>query len=196
MATCSVCGVQIPLGQEAMVRGKDRKASLVTLCPACVAGVEKVLEAETQHPNLLGGVLLGLGAAIVASGAWYAMVVATKYQLGIVAVLVGWLVAMAVVRGAGNKRGPVLQATSAAITVLAMAASEYLIVRHFGVQHLAAEGRTGIPLLLTLIVEGLKADWTSLFFWAIAIWQAVQVPAKRKLPRVAGPEAARVTTVS
>jgi len=189
MATCANCGAAILEGQETVIRGKDKKAAGVTICPNCAEQIESAFQAETEGPNLPGAVLLGLGAAVISCLIWYGIVVVTNYQLGIIAVGVGWLVALAVIFGSGKKRGPKLQAISVVITLLAMVASEYLIVRHFLVEALSEEGYTGFKLLLpvgdmlTLVVEGVKADLLTLVFWAIALWQAFVVPAKRRLRR-------------
>ncbi|MFQ5881278.1 MAG: hypothetical protein ACE5I9_02215 [Candidatus Methylomirabilales bacterium] len=149
----------------------------------------RALQAEAEDPNLVGALVFGLGAAFVSSLLWYGIVVVTNYQLGIVAIAVGWLVAQGVMRGAGGKRGPRLQALSVTSTVIAMALSEYLIVYHFTAQALAQQGYTSIPLLLpfdvmiTLIVEGLKSDPLMLLFWGIAVWEAFTLPAARGLRR-------------
>ncbi len=190
MAACAHCGVAIPAGSELTFRGGDKKAPDVTMCSNCARTVERALEAETEDISSVNALLLGLGAAILSSVAWYGVVVVTNYQLGIIAVGVGWLVAQAVMLGAGRKRGASLQGLSVAITVLAMGFSQYLIVRHFAAQSLAKRGYTNIPLLLPLdlmvklIVESLKAAPLTLLFWAIAVWEAYKFPAARRLQKV------------
>lgn len=189
MATCANCGVAIPEGHEIVLRGKDKKAPSITLCPNCVSATERAFQAETEEANLMGALLMGLGAALISSLIWYAVVVVTDYELGIIAIAVGWLVAQAVMLGAGRKRGRRLQGLSLVITVVAMAFSEYLIVRHFIVQALAKEGFTEFRLLLPLgdmlavIVEGIKASPLTLLFWGIAVWEAFTLPARRRLRR-------------
>ena len=189
MATCANCGAAIPEGEETVIRGKDKKAPGVTICSNCASQIESAFQAETEGPNLLGAALFGLGAAVIGCLVWYGVVVVTNYQLGIIAVGIGWLVAQAVILGSGRKRGPALQAISVVITLLAMVASEYLIVRHFLVEALTEEGYTGFRLLLplgdmlTIVVEGIKADLLTLLFWAIALWEAFILPAKHRLRR-------------
>ncbi len=190
MAACAHCGVAIPAGSELTFRGGGRNAPAVIMCSTCARTVERTLEAETEDIKSVNALLLGLGAALLASTAWYGVVVITNFQLGIIAVGVGWLVAQAVMLGAGRKRGASLQGLSVAITVLAMAFSQYLIVRHFAVQQLSKQGYKNIPLLLPLdlmvklIVESLKADPLTLLFWAIAVWEAYKLPAARRLQKV------------
>ena len=190
MTTCSNCGTEVEPGRGFLIPAKDKKAPSLHLCAECAGKLDAATEAETQNPTLLLAVLLGLVAAAVACLIWYAIIVVTKYELGIVAIAVGWLVGTAVMVGAGRKRGLVLQIIAVIITLIALVCSEYLIVRYFVVQNLEAEGYTGLPLLfapsvmLGLIVEGIKISPISLLFWAIALWQAFVVPAKRLLRRV------------
>jgi hypothetical protein len=138
---------------------------------------------------LLGALLGGLGAAVLSSLIWYVVVIVTNYQLGIVAIAVGWLVAQGVMVGSGRKRGPQLQALSVAITLVAMLASEYFVLRHFIVEDLSAQGYTDFKLLLPLgdmielVIEGIKAEPITLLFWGIALWQAFVIPAQRQLRR-------------
>jgi len=176
-------------GQETVIRGKDKKAAGVTICPTCASQIEDTFLAETQSPNLLGAAALGLGAAVLGCLIWYGVVVLTNFQLGIIAVGVGWLVAQAVILGSGRKRGPKLQAISVVITLLAMVVGEYLVVRHVVVESLTQEGYTSFKLflpvgdMLSIVVEGIKADPLTLLFWAIALWEAFILPAKHRLRR-------------
>lgn len=163
----------------------------MTVCPTCASTslLAKAVQDERENPKLAGALLLGLGAAVISSVLWYAAVILTNYQLGIVAIAIGWLVAQAVMRGAGGKRGPRLQVLSVATTVFAMAMSEYLIVHHFTAQALVQEGYGQLPLLLpmqvmlTLVFEGIKADPATLLFWGIALWEAYTLPKAHRMPQ-------------
>lgn len=127
MTVCASCNTNISEGSAALVQGKNKKSPLLSICASCVSKMEQAFQAETNEPNLWGGLTVGLGAALIASLAWYAVVVVTKLQLGIIAVAVGWLVGQAVMLGAGHKRGRQLQMLSVGITTLTMAFSEYLV---------------------------------------------------------------------
>ncbi len=189
MGTCQNCGVAIRQGEEIALQGQGKGAGIITLCHSCNFSVERALKAEAEDPNQAGALLLGTAAAVGASLLWYAFVVMTNYQVGMVAIAVGWLVAQAVIFGAGRKRGPGLQVLSVGLTLVAMALSQYLIVRHFVVEALASQGVTNVPLLLplnamvTLLVEGIKSDPLTLLFWGIAVWEAYAIPAARRLKR-------------
>jgi hypothetical protein len=151
--------------------------------------LEKVFQAETEDINLPGAAGFGVAAALISSFIWYGIVVFSGYELGIIAIGVGWVVAQAVILGAGRKRGPSLQILSILLITVAMGFSEYLIVRHFFIQALAEEGTVEFPLLLPLsdmlavIFEGIKANPLTLLFWGIALWEGYALPARHRLRR-------------
>lgn len=133
--------------------------------------------------HLATGLLAGAVAAILASALWYAVVVVTNYQVGLVAIAVGFLVGQAVVLGAGRRGSPVLVAGSVILTLLALAISEYLIVVHFVGQEFALDGLTieviqPIGFIAEVVIESISADPLTLAFWAIALFQAFIIPAR------------------
>jgi hypothetical protein len=174
------------------VQGKRRADPSIPLCRRCSDKAERAFQAETEESNLPAAALFGLLAAIVGTLVWYGVVVVTGYEAGIIAIGVGWIIAQAVMLGAGRKRGPALQGISLVITLLSMAASEYFIIRHFFLQVIAEEGYivSDVPLILPLediwffIFEGIKANPLTLLFWGIALWEAFVLPAKRSLRKV------------
>lgn len=189
LTTCSVCGAEIEARAATVLPPRKRNDPPIALCPACVAQVEALFVAETEGAQLLPAVGLGLVAGLAAAAVWYAVVIVTDYQLGLVAVGVGWLVAQAVMLGAGRKRGGALPWISTVLTLIAMTVAQYLIMRNLVVGLLAEEGVSHVDLLLPLdlaailVFEGLKADPVTLFFWIIALWQAYSMTRKRRLPK-------------
>jgi hypothetical protein len=142
------------------------------------------LPASTNH--ILGGLLAGIVAAVLATALWYAVVVISHYQLGIVAIVVGFLVGQAVVLGASRRGSIALVGISVVLTLLALVISEYLIIANFVSQQLAP-GETieliqSPAFVVEVVVESVKADPLTLAFWAIALFQAFTIPA-RQLPR-------------
>lgn len=184
--TCSGCGATIDSGTETVVPPRKRSDPAITLCPDCVAAVEQHYAAETEGARMVPAIALGLLASLAAAAVWYGAVILTKYQLGVIAVGVGWLVAYAVMFGAGKKRGGALPYVSVGISLIGMVIAQYLIVQHYAVKALADEGITGVRLLpvglsINLIYESLKADPLTLLFWIIALWQAFVLTRKRRI---------------
>lgn len=151
------------------------------LLGALTGGGPSAGPASSTH--LATGLVAGLVAAVVASAIWYAVVVVTGYQVGLVAIAVGFLVGQAVVLGAGRHGSIVLVAGSVVLTLLALAASEYLIVVHFIGLEFAADGLAievlqPIDFMIEVVAESVQADPLTLLFWAIALFQAFAIPAR------------------
>lgn len=131
--------------------------------------------------NLLGGLLGGAIGAAVAAGLWYGVVATTQWQIGLVAIAVGFVVGQAVVFGAAGRGSILLIPISLVFTLVSLVASEYLIARHF-VELEAVE--LGVPVdvaqaLFTpveLVRLSLESDPLTLVFWAIAGFQAFVIP--------------------
>jgi hypothetical protein len=128
--------------------------------------------------DVLGGVLAGVVAAVLATAVWYGVVAATHFQVGIVAIAVGFIVGQGVVFGARRRTSIVLVAVSVVLTLLALALSEYLIVAHFASQELGFSVELVQPpdFVLGVISDSLGADPLTLVFWAIALFQAFVIP--------------------
>ena len=137
--------------------------------------------------NLLGGFLGGTVAALVASGVWYAVVTLSQYQVGIVAIAVGWLVGMGVVYGAGHRGSFALIPISVILTLIALVTSEYLIVAHFFSLDVgyAVDLLQSPDFIAEVVIASVQADPLTLVFWAIALFQAFVIPAR--VPRVSAP---------
>jgi len=152
-----------------------------------------------EGANMPRALLYGLVAGAIGAAIWFAIVVLTERELGLVAVIIGALVGTGVLVGSGNKRNVRLQLLSVLITLAAMTAAEYFIVRHFVVAYLVDKyGATAsgqVPMFLPLdvawdfVVSAIQDDPLTLLFWGIAVWTAFRVPAPAKVRAVPAPAA-------
>ena len=150
----------------------------------------------TEGANMLGALLYGLVAGAIGAAIWFAIVVVTNYQVGLLAVIIGALVGTGVMIGSGRKRNLRLQLLSVALTLAAMAGAEYFIVRHFIVEYLVQQGTTSaadVPIFFPLdlawefVVAAIQDDPLTLLFWGIAVWTAFRVPAPKTVVAVRVP---------
>lgn len=184
MVTCASCHTEVELDQAVTLQGKQEPK---TVCRGCHTELVNTLEQETHDPNLAGAILVGLGAAAASAGLWYSFVTLTQSQFGLIAVAVGWLVAQGVLLGSGRKRGTPVQVISLVLTALALMLSEYFITRHYAVAFLAKAGVTDLPLFLpvtdmvAVVADSVTETPMTLLFWAIALWEAFKIPARRSL---------------
>ena len=157
----------------------------VAAAPGMVPGLGETVALPAAPPaqpatmsDVLGGVLAGVVAAVLATAIWYGVVAATQFQVGIVAIAVGFIVGTGVVFGARRHTSVVLVAVSVILTLLALAVSEYLIVAHFVSQELGFAVDLVQPpdVFFGVIGDSLGADPLTLVFWAIALFQAVIIP--------------------
>lgn len=58
--------------------------------------LERYMQKKKSEQNLMMGIICGMVATLVGAGIWAAITVATEYQIGYMAIGVGFLVAMAV----------------------------------------------------------------------------------------------------
>lgn len=164
------------------VQGKKKGEGMSFLCPECFTKITEGLVKENQNPNILLALVAGVIGAAVGGIIWYLITVFTGWQIGIIAILVGWLAGRGAILGAGNKRGSSLQILSIIITIFVMLASEYFIFNHFFNEagfsgSLPIDGFLRVYKDYIFSFEGI----ITLVFYGIAIWQAFRTLAPRKL---------------
>ena len=99
------------------------------VCAPCKSKVEG-LPPGPLGPALAKAAGLGLLAAAAAAAAWAFIVIVTHLMLGIVAVAVGYVVGLAVRRGAGRHSGGVFQGLAMGLTVLSIVWSTLPMLFH------------------------------------------------------------------
>jgi hypothetical protein len=114
-STCSACQRSIP---DTYFEAVGR-----IFCEPCRDAVMASLSAGSGSARLLKALLFGLGAAAVSAVVWYGIVKLTGYEIGIIAVAVGFAVGGAVRFGAEQRGGWAYQTIAVVLTYLAIAAS-------------------------------------------------------------------------
>jgi hypothetical protein len=143
-------------------------------------GADTTPSRPASTSDILGGLLAGLVAAVLATAIWYGVVAVSHLQVGIVAIAVGFIVGQGVVLGARRHGSIVLVAISVVLTLLALVVSEYLIVAHFIGQELGVQLDLIQPpdLIVSVVSESVQGDPLTLVFWAIALFQAFVIPSR------------------
>lgn len=92
-------------------------------CPTCRQQVEAHFGQGGQFSRALVALVAGVGAAIAGCLIWWGIRAATGYEIGLVAIVVGWLVGAAVRWGSKQRGGWFYQLMAVGLTYLAMAST-------------------------------------------------------------------------
>lgn len=90
-------------------------------CEPCKGAVEKNFEGGFDIQNFIKSFMLGLPVAALGAGLYYAISAVTGFEFGLIAVLIGWVVGMAVMKGSGNRGGVPYQILALSLTYIAIA---------------------------------------------------------------------------
>ena len=112
---CSACGQPI--------RDSYYEVNGQILCPRCREEVERQLSAGSSAGRFGKALVLGAAATAVGTGIYYAVLALTGYELGLIAILVGWMVGTAVKKGASGRGGWRYQALAMFLTYTSIVAS-------------------------------------------------------------------------
>jgi hypothetical protein len=185
--TCSQCQKEVSGNEAYTYQGKDN--AHVFLCSSCRQKAETALQAETKNPNMMLALVLGSVAAVVAGIIWYYFVILTGYQVGYIAIGVGFIIGWAVVIGSGQKRGSSLQIMSAVMTFLTLFVAEYFMALHY-LRNALLNNKAEYPDYNGefFFVSPFDADLLSnmispmgLLIWGIGIYFAYSIPKSRAL---------------
>jgi hypothetical protein len=110
--TCVACGTSVV--------GSYYTANDKPICASCRDVVTSaVATPRSAGPLLLAG-LFGLGAAVAGAAIYYAVIAIANLQIGIVAILIGYMVGWAVRRGTGGRGGLRFQILAVVLTYWAV----------------------------------------------------------------------------
>jgi hypothetical protein len=107
-ANCVVC--KKPVGDAYYTAGK------AIVCAPCKARVETAKPAQPTPGVIARATLFGVGGAILGALLYYVVLRATGYEIGLVAIAVGFIVGRAVQMGANGQRGRALQIAAVVLT--------------------------------------------------------------------------------
>ncbi|HEV8356013.1 MAG TPA: hypothetical protein VGQ17_04510 [Gemmatimonadales bacterium] len=96
-----------------------------TFCAGCKGRIESALAGEG---NFGRGLLFGLGGALLGATVYYGVAAVSGYEIGLIAILVGWLVGRGVQLGSKGPGGRKYQIAAVGITYLAIAGSYVALV--------------------------------------------------------------------
>ena len=96
-----------------------------TMCGTCKGNVERALAGEgtSRTGRITKALVYGFGASLVGAAIWFGVEVVFDLQIGLVAILIGWMVGRAVQVGSGNRGGRRYQVVAALLTYLSVAMS-------------------------------------------------------------------------
>jgi hypothetical protein len=89
------------------------------VCAGCKTALEQG-PTGSGASRMLRATAFGLGGAIVGAGVYYAILAVTGYEIGLVAIAVGWLVGRGVQKGSDGTGGWAYQALAVGLTYLAI----------------------------------------------------------------------------
>ncbi|HMJ11726.1 MAG TPA: hypothetical protein VK524_09960 [Polyangiaceae bacterium] len=105
-------------GCKRSVNGEYYEAGGKFICPACRDAMESA-EGGAQRFMVASG--LGIGAALIGGVLWFGVRRITGYEIGLIAIAVGFLVGLAVRMGAKGRGGPRYQALAVFLTYTGIA---------------------------------------------------------------------------
>ena len=114
-ANCTVC--KKPVGQSYYTAGK------AIVCETCKTQIETAPRPRANALAILRSAVYGSGGAVLGAAVYYAVGALTHLEIGIVAIVVGFIVGRAVQLGSGGGRGPAFQITALVLTYVGIALS-------------------------------------------------------------------------
>lgn len=144
---------------------------------------EAVVPAGTGA-GLSRALALGMLGGTAAGMVWLGVAAVTNRHLSVVSMLIGVVIAHAVVTGGG--RGVRYQVVSVALTLGALLVTEAFVIRLLAVRELVELGvHDALPVFLPFVVmkdlvsAGLTADPPTALFWGVALWYAISIPRRQ-----------------
>src|SRR6185436_19512382 len=91
-----------------------------TFCADCTHRIGDALAPRFETGRFVRAALFGLGGAIGGAAVYFGVLAVTGYEVGLIAIVAGFMVGWTVHRGAGGKTGRSYQLLAVALTYLAI----------------------------------------------------------------------------
>ncbi len=138
-------------------------------CAPCRQRIESSLDRLERSASFGRAALYGVGAAIAGAALYYAVLAATGYEIGLVAVVVGLLVGKAVRKGSDSLGGWRYQALAMSLTYLSIVSS---YVPGILKSHEALDMVSALALAIVAPLLGGFHDILGIVVIAIGLWEA------------------------
>jgi hypothetical protein len=134
VVACELCSASVPANESKLANGHR-------VCAACARQLQAELASANAPPDVLPrAVAMGALGALLGAGVWAAVLIITNFEIGYLAVLVGFLAGMGVKYGARGATGRQLQKVAVACTFVGLLATKYLVFAHYLSAEAAKEG--------------------------------------------------------
>lgn len=176
--TCALCGV--PVGDGAPLAGGQ------PVCPSCASNVRQELEAERGMGTFPVALAVGAAGAAIGAAVWAAIVVLTNFEVGYVAVGVGFLAGVGVKFGAGKARNQMLQVAAALLAVGGLVLAKYFIFAHFVSQIVLEDGGGTIGWFDPGLIQAFPGALMEISSPFDILWIVLAVSAAYRVPAPSG----------
>lgn len=132
--------------------------------------------------DVLKAIFFSLTASILSAFIWYIFVIKTGYQVGLVSIAIGFIIAKAVLYGSSGKGGKIFQVIGSIALIIAMILSSFLLMRHYLTE-------AGYDVLYFIPVKGyflltfeyFKEDPVSIIFWIFGFIEIIKKCGKKNI---------------
>jgi hypothetical protein len=137
---CDVCKAAVPQEYYKLYSGRENVSASMTICEGC-AGKVREEQAGPSHTAFVRGILYGAGMALACCIGYAAVIMISGLEIGLVAILVGYLVGQAVRKGSQGRGGRRCQIAAVVLTYFSITFA-YIPV---GIQQLSAAATISVP---------------------------------------------------
>jgi hypothetical protein len=147
-----------------------------TVCPNCAAQLDALRKRnDFDSAAWMRAAALGLAVAIGGGLVWAVVAKITHYELGILAVAIGWIVCVAVRKASGGRRGRPMQALAVGLAVIGVLAGKVLTVLLVALEHASLTRAIEITIHLLATMPQELFSFFDLIWIVIAVLAPIRV---------------------